>query len=947
MLPSRTIRKVTEFGIICTAVATLILAGCGGGGGGSSSTNNGGNTSGSTTTTTVTPYKGMFTSGTVSIKDANGNPVTLSSGGSIGANGTASITFPSNVAYPLTVEVTGVFLDETGASGATGTITAGAPLRGLIPASTDALAASGVPVTVVTELARTMLPASGFSAASAVAAITGAASSVIGVASYSQAMLPPVFNSQGQTSDVTTLKLTALAHVINQQGAGANLPARLQNIATQLAAGSAVNSVIPQSTFNNALGAINGGASSVLPVGTTPPTIPAFTLPGGSLGGAITAGGVGGTSVPAAPSGGALFSLNGNQNLTVLWNPVTGATGYNIYRSTTTPVAINATNRINISPVTYAVSGYPDNSTLAASTRYYYRVTALNAAGESSPSGEMSATTPGAVATPSVTGFSPTTGAVGVTVTITGTNFNSYPLTPMVMFGTTPSPSITAAGSGNSVTAAVPNGLALGNYTITIGAINGTLDGITGTAIQVGTFTVTATGGSSTLTPPAIFTAGVTALNQLDLFWTAVSGATGYNVYRSTSPNVQIIAGNKVATTASAPALTGFHDTGLSVATTYYYKVTAIDGAGGESVGSSERSARTAAWTGITASVFAGNVMSQGTAEGAGATARFFLPQSMATDNAGNIYVADYFTTTIRQITPLGETSRFAGTNSFGYTDNAVATLASFASPSGLVSDTAGNLYLADAGNHNIRKITSAGVVTTFAGPDSVICAAAPSARCPSGFTDGTGTAARFKTPSGIAIDSLGNLYVADKGNHTIRKITTGGVVTTLVGPDNATCTAATLSACPSGNTNASGNNARFNQPSRIAIDASDNLYVTDSLNYLVRKIDTAGAVTTLAGSGTYFASCLVNGLMDGAGTAASFCSLGGIAVSSVGDVYVTDGMSGAIRKITPAGVVTTAMYVGETSITSTFYGPKDLMINGTALYVVTGYAIKMVPVIP
>jgi hypothetical protein len=195
-------------------------------------------------------------------------------------------------------------LDETSGVGATGTISAGAPLRGLIPAVADAQAASGVPVTVLTEFARTMLPSSGFSAASAVAAITDAASGVIGVASYSQAMLPPVFNAQGQTSDQVTLKLAALAHVINQQGSGANLSAKLQNIATQLAAGSAVNAVIPQTAFNNALGVVNGGASSLLPVGVTPPTIPAFALPGGSLGNANSGGGSGssgGGGVTASP----------------------------------------------------------------------------------------------------------------------------------------------------------------------------------------------------------------------------------------------------------------------------------------------------------------------------------------------------------------------------------------------------------------------------------------------------------------------------------------------------------------------------------------------------------------------------------------------------------------------------------------------------------------------
>lgn len=315
------LRKATELGIGFTAIATLILAGCGGGGGSSG----GGNSSVSSVTTTITPFKGMFTSGTVSLKDVNGNLVTPVSGGSINPNGTALVTYPANVAYPLTVEVTGTFLDETSGVGATGTISADAPLRGLIPAVADAQAASGVPVTVLTEFARTMLPSSGFSAASAVAAITDAASGVIGVASYSQAMLPPVFNAQGQTSDQVTLKLAALAHVINQQGSGANLSAKLQNIATQLAAGSAVNAVIPQTAFNNALGVVNGGASSLLPVGVTGAVpIPAFVLPGTSLRNLIAA------ATPTCPTGQVLLSPQMQcvaTGVPVAWIPPMSVTG--------------------------------------------------------------------------------------------------------------------------------------------------------------------------------------------------------------------------------------------------------------------------------------------------------------------------------------------------------------------------------------------------------------------------------------------------------------------------------------------------------------------------------------------------------------------------------------------------------------------------------------------
>jgi hypothetical protein len=308
---------------------------------------------------------------------------------------------------------------------------------------------------------------------------------------------------------------------------------------------------------------------------------------------------VGGTSVPAAPSSVALISTNGNLNYIVAWNEVIGATGYNIYRSTTSPVVISLANKLNPTPVATPATSYADNSTLAPATRYYYRVTALNAAGEGSASGEASATTTGVVATPTVIDFNPKTGAVGATVTITGSNFNSYPSTPMVMFGTTPSPSI--FGSDNSVAAVVPNGLALGNHTITIGAVNGTLDGITGTAITVGTFNVATAPPAAT--GPVGLTPTVLGFNQISLTWTANANSI-YNVYRSTTPNftpstanlVKILSGYIINLGALGSG--SYVDNNLSAATTYYYKITEILG-GTESQPSAEVSATTNALSGI------------------------------------------------------------------------------------------------------------------------------------------------------------------------------------------------------------------------------------------------------------------------------------------------------------------------------------------------------------
>jgi streptogramin lyase len=153
--------------------------------------------------------------------------------------------------------------------------------------------------------------------------------------------------------------------------------------------------------------------------------------------------------------------------------------------------------------------------------------------------------------------------------------------------------------------------------------------------------------------------------------------------------------------------------------------------------------------------------------------------------------------------------------------------VARFNNPTGLATDASGNVYVADYNNHTIRKITPAGVVTTLAGTAGV-----------SGGEDGAGAAARFSSPAGLATDASGNVYVADFGNHTIRKITPAGVVTTLAGK-----------ASTRGNDNGNGAAARFNSPRGVATDASGAVYVADTYNYTIRKITPAGEVSTLAGT--------------------------------------------------------------------------------------------------
>ena len=260
------------------------------------------------------------------------------------------------------------------------------------------------------------------------------------------------------------------------------------------------------------------------------------------------------------------------------------------------------------------------------------------------------------------------------------------------------------------------------------------------------------------------------------------------------------------------------------------------------------------------------------------AAAGFAAPTGGALDGDGNLYVTDSNNHTIRKVTPAGVVTTLAGTaGSYGSTDGTGAD-ARFQNPYGVAVDGDGNLYVTERENHTIRKVTPAGVVTTFAGSAGSY-----------GSTDGTGAAARFWQPRGVAVDGDGNVYVADTANHTIRKITPAGVVTTLAG-----------TAGSYGSTDGTGAAASFNSPWGMAVDGDGNLFVADTSNHAIRKVTPAGEVTTLAGSAGS------SGSADGTGAAASFSQPAGVAVDGDGNLFVTDASNRTIRKVTPAGEVTT-----------------------------------------
>lgn len=282
--------------------------------------------------------------------------------------------------------------------------------------------------------------------------------------------------------------------------------------------------------------------------------------------------------------------------------------------------------------------------------------------------------------------------------------------------------------------------------------------------------------------------------------------------------------------------------------------------------------------TDLIVTTFAGGYTENGSTDGVGSVARFDSLIAGTTDSGGNLFIADYANHTIRKVTSAASVSTFAGTAGSSGNTNGTGSAARFNTPAGAVAGPGGILYVADFGNHAIRKITSAGVVTTFAGSPGV-----------PGSANGTTTAARFNQPRGLAIDSSGNVYVADYGNHIIRKITSAGAVTTLAG-----------TAGSAGSTNANGAAARFNFPFGIAVDASGNVFVSDWGNHTIRKITSAGVVTTLAGTAGS------SGSADGTGSAARMNRPCGLTLDSAGNLFVADRFNHTIRKLTSAGVMTT-----------------------------------------
>lgn len=275
-------------------------------------------------------------------------------------------------------------------------------------------------------------------------------------------------------------------------------------------------------------------------------------------------------------------------------------------------------------------------------------------------------------------------------------------------------------------------------------------------------------------------------------------------------------------------------------------------------------------------STFAGMAGNRGSADGQGSAARFNYPYGLAVDAAGTLYVADQNNHIIRKISPAGAVTTLAGLATYhGSTDGPGAS-ARFNSPAGVAVDAAGTVYVADQGNHTIRKITAAGVVTTLAGR-----------ALSGGFKDTLRTYARFQSPAGIAVSAAGTVYVADQENRLIRKISPAGMVTTYAGVNGE-----------SGHVEGF-DTARFNFPTGVAVDGTGTVYVADRLNHVLRRITPARVVRTVAGSQPKWPyTPPIAGSTDATGNAARFNCPAGVAVDAAGNVYVADQGNHVIRVI-------------------------------------------------
>ncbi len=267
-----------------------------------------------------------------------------------------------------------------------------------------------------------------------------------------------------------------------------------------------------------------------------------------------------------------------------------------------------------------------------------------------------------------------------------------------------------------------------------------------------------------------------------------------------------------------------------------------------------------------------------GSTDGTNTTARFNDPVGLAIAADGTIFVADNQNHAIRRIGTNGVVTTLAGLPGTPGSADGTGTTARFDSPTSLALGSDGALYVSDTGNHTIRRVTLAGVVTTLAGSAGN-----------ADYADGPASDARFNQPLGLAVAPDGTVFVADSGNHLIRTIATNGIVSVLAGNPETF-----------GSADGTGTNAFFNSPVGLALAPDGSLFVSDANNFTIRKVTPTGVVTTLAGAAGQ------DGSADGPTTTARFGKPAELALAPNGTLYIADAAHHTIRRLTPDGRVST-----------------------------------------
>ena len=306
-------------------------------------------------------------------------------------------------------------------------------------------------------------------------------------------------------------------------------------------------------------------------------------------------------------------------------------------------------------------------------------------------------------------------------------------------------------------------------------------------------------------------------------------------------------------------------------------------------------------------STVAGTGTSSYSGDGGQATsAELTLPTAVTTDASGNIYIADFGNSSLRKVNTSGIITTIAGNGGEGFSgDGGQATAAQLDSLAGVTVDAAGNIYITDTYNYRIRKINTLGTITTIAGNGTL------------GYSGdgGQATNAQLNLPNGgVAIDAAGNIYIADLNNSCVRKINTLGIISTIAGNNFAGT---------SGGFSGDGGQATaaaLSNVAAIAFDAAGNLYISDSYNNRIRKIDISGIITTVAGIGSY-------GLSGDGGQAtnAQLSAPVGITFDSAGNLYIADQSNNAIRMVNTIGIIST---IAGGSGSNVFNGDGGLATN-------------------